>query len=407
MSSPCLYINTRGEAHTKHSYSAGTDYDQSPSKYYLRRILGWRPKDDKAAFHFGRAIEKAVEYGHDNDGRGFIEKFTDLWGPAKELALKYTKLEKNWENCLSMGIDMMRLYIIRQPSLPIPLGGASVFQREYAKEIYPGDPNYGGITDVGKLDVITYNEPAHPLLPVIKWQSDWGLLRPLIVDMKTSGVNYSSRPGMAAFDKQLRRYSWQSGIRDVAFLAFIKKGRGYKKNSIVTLLVDIGPFKAGTEMLVAGVYDEDVKGAWLVNNQLAMDSMDAAQGRKEDGGLDQTKAGKERKIRWLEENAVAVPEIDFTRQRLIFNAGRVTDESAVAAGWVAGRQVRDIVNSWRNNQWPDTFGVRYPNDDTNDPYFKAFSLGDTAFKEEHFTMSNPNEMDDLFNEDEPEVEDEE
>src|SRR5271155_857372 len=159
-----LYVNTKGEPHRKHSYSAGNDYDQSPLKYYLIRVLGWRGKDDKAAFLFGRAVEKAIEFYHDNNGRGIIERFQELWAPAKEIALTYTKREKDWATLNLMGTDMMKLYVMRQPTLPIPLGNASVFQREYAKEVFPGDENYGEIVDAGKLDIVTYVEPAHPML---------------------------------------------------------------------------------------------------------------------------------------------------------------------------------------------------------------------------------------------------
>ena len=400
-----LYLKTNGEHHQKHSYSAGSDYDQSPSKYYQRRILGWRERDDMARFMFGRAIERAVEYYHDNNATGIIEKFLELWAPAQLVqGIVYTKVEKDWETLKKMGVDMLKLYMIRQPSLPIPLGGGSVFQREYAKEVFPGDPNYGEIQDAGKLDIVCYVDPAHPMLAPIQWKPEYGLLRPLIVDMKTSGQDYDDRPGMAAFDKQLRRYSWQSGIRDVAFLTFVKKSLKYKKGSKVTLLKDAGVFKAGTEMLVAGTHED---GAYLVSSEMAMAAMDEAQGRKADGKLDTTKLATNRKSIWIENNALALGEKDFTRQRLQFNAGFVTQESADDAGQIAARQIVSIVNSWKNNKWPNTFGIRFPNDDRHDPYFRAFVLNDEAYKSEHFKVANPEEIDELFDDEpEPEGEDE-
>ena len=136
---PHLYINTKGEPWRKHSYSAGNDFDQSAFKYYLKRVVGWKERDNRASFLFGRAVEKAIEYYHDNNGTGIIEKFVELWAPALEVPdLKFTKLEKDWATLNHMGADMLRLYMIRQPSLPIPLGGGSVFQREYGKEVFPG-----------------------------------------------------------------------------------------------------------------------------------------------------------------------------------------------------------------------------------------------------------------------------
>jgi hypothetical protein len=404
---PELYVNTKGTPHRKHSYSAGNDYTRSPYLYYLKRIMGWREKDDMARFMFGRAIEKSVEFYHDNNGQGIIEKFKELWAPVKEIPnLVFTKVEKDWETLNRMGIDMCKLYVIRQPDLPIPLGGSSVFQREYAKEVFPGDPLYGEIQDAGKLDIVCYVDPCHPLLTPVKWKPEYGLLRPLIVDMKTAGQDYDERPGMPAFDDQLRRYSWQSGIRDVAFLAFVKKSLGYKKNSKVTLLTQVNVFKAGTEMIVAGIdngKDEMGKGVWLVSSQMAADEADNAQGYKEDESLDTTKAAKARRQAWLEENAYYVTESSFTRQKLQFNSGFVTTESANEIGIIAGKQIVQIVNSWKNNEWPNAFGIRYPHDDRRDPYFRAFVMKDENYKNEHFKLA-PAENDDLFDEDEPEPE---
>jgi hypothetical protein len=88
-----------------------------------------------------------------------------------------------------------------------------------------------------------------------------------------------------------------------------------------------------------------------------------------------------------------------TRQRLQFNAGRVSEQSANDAGRIAARQIVGIVNAWKNNEWPDTFGIRYPKDDRNDSFFRAFSLGDEAYKKANFTKSDEKAFDDLFQED--------
>ena len=396
-----LYINSRGEPWRRHSYSAGNTYDQSPYKYYMSKVIGWREKEDMARFAFGHALESAIQFYHDNDGRGITEKFVELWAPAKDVSdMIYTKTEKDWPTLNRIGVDMTKLYAIRQPSLPVPLGAGSVFQREYAKEVFPGDPNYGEIEDVGRLDIVCYVDPKHSALVPVDWRAEFGPLRPLIVDIKTSGVDFPESMGMAAFDKQLRRYSWQSGIRDVALMWFVKKGLGYKKGSRVTLLINKGDYSAGTEMYIANAGKDRV---YLVGSQLAMASMDEAQGRKEDGSLDTTKAAVTRKMDWLTEHGLGVTEEDFTRQRLQFNAGFVTADSANDAGQIAGRQIVQIVNSWKNKQWPNTFGIRYPHDDRRDPFFRAFVLGDKVYQEEHFRMANPDEVDNLFEED-PEAE---
>lgn len=401
---PHLYINRRGLPHKKHSYSAGNVYDQSPFKYFLQKIEGWREPDNRGTFLFGRAIEEAIQFHHDHSGQGAVEDFRARWNAHKDnTKATYTKTEKDWQNLFFVGTEMLKLYVIRQPSLPIPLGGGVSFQREYAKEVFSGDPLYGEIEDCGKLDIVAYVDPAHPMLAKLEWKPEYGVTRPLIIDIKTSALDFPEQPGIAAFDKQLRRYSWQSGIRDVALLWFVKKGRSIQKGSSVTLLIDTGEFKAGEEAVVAKVEEELV---WLVRNDFMLDEMTKAQGVKADGKTDQTNAAKERAFKWLQLNGTPVKEEDITKQRLQFNCGFVTIESANEAGSIAARQIVQIVNSWKTygtKPWPSEFGVRFPHDDRNDPYFRAFVLRDEGFKRDYFTRSEET-VDDVFAE-ESEVED--
>lgn len=394
-----LYITTKGVPWRKHSYSAGNDFDQSPLKYFLRRVQGWKPKDNKAAFLFGRALEEAIQYYHENNGTRAIETFVAKWSAHKDnVEIKYTKTEKDWENLNQNGIDMMRLYMIRQKQYPIPMGAQSIFQREYSKEVYPGDPNYGEIEDAGKLDIVCYVDPNHPMLPQVNWNPANGILRPLIVDIKTGGKDFHETQGMAKFDMQLRRYSWLANIPDVAFLWFKKAGQSLSKGCSVTLLEDVdgcGNYPAGTEMFVAYEGDEDV---WIVPTEYHITEMDNAQGRKE-GRLDTTKAAIARKNEWLTANALPVPRGALTRVRVQFNAARITPDEAAAAGRVAGRQIQGIVNAWKTNTWDNTFGVRYPHDDTTDPYFIAFVLGDEKYRTLNFTKTDESLLDELFTED--------
>jgi hypothetical protein len=400
-----LYIGPSGKPHQKHSYSAGNTFDQSPLKYFLQKVKGWHERDNKASFLFGRALEESIQFYHDHGG-GAIEDFQRRWNAHKETPdLKYTKAEKDWENLYSVGTDMIKLYIIRQPSLPIPLGGASAFQREYSKEVFIGDETYGGIEDAGKLDIVAYVDPAHPSLAKLEWRSEYGMLRPLIVDIKTAAVDFPEERGMAAFDLQLRRYSWLSGIRDVSLLWLKKTSRNIQKGSSITLLEDAGDYKAGEEAVVAKVDDETV---WIVRNDFMLGEMENAQGKKADGKTDQTNSAKQRAFEWLQANGRAVSSAAITKQRLQFNSGFVTLESANEAGQIAARQIVEIVNSWKkykdSTPWPSTFGVRFPKDDRNDPYFRAFVLKDEQFKKEYFKKSDEETLDDLFAEPEGEEE---
>lgn len=396
-----LYINSKGTAWRKHSYSAGNDYDSSPVKYFLRRVMGWKERDNKARLRFGRALEEAIQFHHEN-GFGGVENFLERWAKhEKDDTLIYTKTEKDWKQLNRIGYEMMKLYLIKQPKLPIPLGGRSLFQKEYSREVFPGDPNYGEIDDAGKIDIIAMNDPNHPMLPKVDWDSSKGILRSLIVDIKTSGVDFPDIPGVAAFDKQLRRYAWLSGISDVAILWFKKCGPGLQKGSSATLLEDTGEefFAAGDEVVVAANEDE---GVYIVRDDFFIEQMSDYQGYS-NGRLDTSKAGKTRKSEWLEDNAVLVQPDVLTRQRIQFNVGRVTSESAEEAGMIAARQIIEIVNAWKNKKWPNTFGVRFPNDDTRDPYFRAFVLKDKMFKDQNFIQSDEASLNDLFTDEDTEA----
>jgi hypothetical protein len=395
-----LYVNSKGQAWRKHSYSAGNTWAQSPLKYYLQKILGWKEVENKARFALGKAFENAIQWHHEHNGEGAVERFKQEWQVyADNKELQYTKVEKDWANCLKIGIDWIKLYIIRQPSLPIPMGGQTSFQREFSREVFVGDPTYGEIEDAGKLDIVAYVDPQHPLLPKLDWKPEYGPLRPLIIDIKTAGQDFPEAYGIAAYDTQLRRYSWQSGIRDVALLWFVKKSLTLQKGSSVTLLEAAGNFKAGDEAVIAQIDEDDVI---LVANDFLVEEMEKAQGKKPDGKTDQTKAAKERRDIWLQQFGVKVPSEIITKQRLQFNAGYVTIESAEDAGQIAKNQIVQIVNAWHQksngNQhaYANTFGIRFPHDDRQDPYFRAFVLGDEAYKNLTFTKSDEDTLDDLF-----------
>lgn len=391
-----LYINQRGQEWRKHSYSAGNTFDQCPFKYYLQKVEGWKEKETKARFLFGRALEEAIQWYHEHNGVGAVEHFIEKWrAHADNKELTYTKVEKDWPTLYQTGVQMVKLYVIRQPSLPIPLGGQTLFQKEFGKEVFPNDPNYGGIEDVGKLDILSYVDPAHPLLPKVNWRPEYGPFRPIIIDIKTAGNAFPEQYGMAAYDVQLRRYSWHTGVRDVALLWFVKKSHKIQKGSNVTLLEDVGSFKAGTEMIVAAM-DEDTP--ILLANESFIAEMERIQGRKEDGKLLQTNVAKARRDEWLLNFGAKVSTEKLTKQRLQFNAGFVTVESANDAGEIAGRQIVNIVNARTRNAWPNTFGIRYPHDDRSDPYFRAFVQKDQMYRDQNFTKAG-DDFDDLFADD--------
>lgn len=395
-----LYIDSNGDEKTRHSYSAGIEFDTSPLKFKLKRILGWREKDSKAALLFGRALESAVQFYHENEGKGGVEEFVRLWVAHKNNdKLTYTAKEIDWHNLNQAGMDMMKIYAIRQPSLPIPMN--TRFQREFLKEVFPGDERLGGIEYYGKLDAMPNVDPHHLLLPKIEWKESDGLFRPVIVDMKTSGMAVDYEPGEVAYDIQLRSYAWLTGVFDVALLTFLKNpSTGLKKGSTVTLLADAErELKAGDEAIVAVVNKDEQFTVYLLKDDAAMDQLDLAQGRKDNGNLDTTKAATERKQAWIEQHGILMPQYKLSRQRLQFASGRVSKASAADAGRIAAGQIVRIVNAWEQNDYPNTFGIRYPHDDRRDPFFQAFVKGDNVFRDSWFEQRN-----DEFFEDEIEIE---
>ena len=393
-----LYISQNGVPWTKHSYSAGQTFDISPLKYKLQKVDGWREKDTKASFKFGRALESALQFFHENGGAGGLEEFTRLWAEHKDnKEITYTKTEGDWARLNRAGREMMILYGIRQPSLPLPLE-TSIFQREIEKEVFPGHEKLGGITHAGKLDVIVKVDPNHPMLPKVKWEEKYGMFRQLIVDIKTSGLDFDDRPGMCAFDSQLRNYSWLTGIRDVAFLWFKKTGHKLGKGRSVTLLTNSAKFAAGDEAVVCAVVGDQ---AYIVRNDDELEKMEMAQGRKpgvdgKKGALMTTKDADARKFEWLQQNADLVDTDVLTRQRVQFNAGIVQKQYAEDAGAVVARQITGIVNCWETKNWPMEFGVRFPKDSRKDSYFKAFVEDDKMFREQYFIKSSGDNFDDLI-----------
>ena len=383
-----------GSEHHKHSYSAGQDFDASPLKYKLKKLDGWREKDNKGSFKFGRALEQAMQFHCENGGQGGFAEFTRLWSEFKDAKdITYTKTERDWESLNRSGQELMIIFAEILPKLPIPLD-TSIWQREIEKEVFPGNEEFGGITHAGKLDILTKVDPHHPMLPTVgKWGPERGLFRNLIIDIKTSALDFDERQGMCAFDSQLRNYSWLTGIRDVAFLWCKKSGHKLGKGRSVTFLTYSTKYKAGDEAVVASMAGEQ---CWVVKNDIELERMEEAQGHSPAGKLLNTKESDARKDVWLQANAELVDNEILSRQRIQFNAGIVKDQFAEDAGAVVARQITGIVNCRKMNQWPMEFGVRFPKDSRKDSFFRAFVEDDKMFREQNFTQSSDGNFDDLI-----------
>jgi hypothetical protein len=386
----CLYVNSKGQPWRKHSYSAGNLWDNCQYFYYLQKVLGYKQKESYARFAFGRALEESIQFFCEHNGLDSVDDFVRRWAIYKDNGeFSYTATEKNWATCNEIGRDMIRLLQVQIPKLPIYTNGRSIFQREYEREVFPGDKNYGGIFDAGRIDIISYAEPGHPMLPKIEWKSENGLYRPIVIDIKTAAQELAEQPGIVSFDAQLKRYSSLTGIKDVAMLWFVKKALGLKKGYNVTMLETTGSFLAGEEAVIAKLEDNFV---WVVKTDFMVDEMDKVkkQGKPED----------EEQIahNWLNQHGAKVKLTDVTKQKLQFSSGVVSPAEAEDAGRTAARQIIEIVNACKTGVYTRNYGIRYPRDDRNNPYFRAFVLQDEMFKKQNFTKVDEESFDDLFKE---------
>ena len=306
-----LYIKN-GYNVTRHSYSAGQDYDSCPRRYQLARVQGWKEKVRRAALEFGNCVESALQHFHKTGckpGSG-VDEFKRQWldfGPetpaGKELT--YSEREGDWNDLYKAGAEMLALYGIKWKSfgytIPDP---KKSFQTSFRKKVFPG-------SELDDLEYVAYVD----LLGV---QADGKT--PIVVDIKTSGVGLPDPPELLQLDPQLRDYAWVSGFSDIAFLWFQKVKIGdYKKGDQVTFLQGHGDFKPGDTAEV-------------------------------------TKGGAKVFI-----GTVEVPADVLTKQRVLFVKTTVSAEDQREAGELIGRQIVEIESSGRKGLYPKKPGVRFPN----------------------------------------------
>jgi len=76
-----LYVSASGREVTHASSSSLDTYRLCRRKFKLSRIDGWRQKEKKASREFGKCIESAVQYYHDNGLKSgeAVTEFQRLW----------------------------------------------------------------------------------------------------------------------------------------------------------------------------------------------------------------------------------------------------------------------------------------------------------------------------------------
>jgi hypothetical protein len=330
-----LYINSKGLAVTRHSYSGGDSFSYCARKYYLERVQGWAEKVQRSSTFFGIALEKGITFYHQRrlDVAGAVAEFVRLWAESKDKPYTYTKSDLDWDRLNLTGQELIKLYAIRYPTFPYVVTNPQDFQVETHFEVFPGT-KLAGLEFTSYIDLIAQLKDG---------------VTPLIIDIKTSGKDV---PELTVLDPQLRSYSWVKSYPNVAFLWFRKMGRSISKGDTVTLLETRADWKAGTDAIVML---KDAFGIWVTQNHQIVDDMDAK-------FVGKSKAVEAARQQYIEANSIFMPESIITKQRVQFKMAVITPESADDIGRSIKRDVINIAAANEKEFWPMQSGVRFPNE---------------------------------------------
>lgn len=384
-----LYVDSRGRPITRFSYSAGGDFHFCQKFFYHRRIAGWRDREQRGSLEFGKAIESAVQFHHSNNFEGAADYFTKLWDVHKtNTELTYTQTEGSWEELALSGRELIQLYAIQLPKLPIAYEPAPRFQIKYSKEVFPGT-ELAGIEFVAYVDMLAFDRIPDGTVRTPSMER-----RKQLIDIKTSGVMLPETPGILALDQQLRTYAWVTGISNVGFLNFVKTNRSIKAGMEVTLLQDIGDLKAGRRVIVAANNtDEEVQPLFdslpvtVLDGEAQYDEMKKAIGDKP-----ASKAGKENKINFLARVGKQVSAASITKQRIQFLTACIDQEAQEEVATQVGADIAQIVHSSKNNQFFKQGGIRFPNNICSNCSCLGLCLKDDRLRDERLKRDDSEDV---------------
>lgn len=340
-----LFTNYAGYPTTRFSYSMGTDFKTCKKLFQLKRLVGFKERDRRAAMEIGNVIEEALKLYHEGGckpGTG-VDEFKRLWLPFKTAELTYGAKDGDWSDMYRTGSEMLALYEVKWRSF----GYANPkFQRSYVKEVFPGS-DLAGIEFVAYVDMLVDMEYAD------------GKGHPGIVDIKVSGAGLDTTENLLRLDPQLRSYAWVSGIPDVAFLWMERhKPGGYKKGDKVTMLAPLDmndtrgtPIEAGVPMVV---HSNTALGV------IVLFPADYDRLEKESENL-KGNALAAVKDKWAAAGFLA-QEHEITKQRISFTMVNIPPEDREEQGEAIGQQIAEIAAANRRQAWPKEPGIRWPND---------------------------------------------
>jgi PD-(D/E)XK nuclease superfamily len=179
-----------------YSYTQINQYLRCPRSYRYRYLDGWREKDTRAAMVFGRCFEAALAAYF--DGRDCTAVLFKEWEAYREASLDFGK-GGSWDKLLHQGVHLLHLFA-QDDRVRIPQPKKNL-QLKVLRAFPNGSEFVSYIDAIGQLDGREY-----------------------LIDWKTTTSRYPEEPdGLLSLDPQLICYSWITGIRDVAFVVFVRK----------------------------------------------------------------------------------------------------------------------------------------------------------------------------------------
>lgn len=357
-----LYKSEKGFQAKNHSYSGGTLWETCPKKYYYKKIQGWTEKEDGPALAFGNAFEAAHKYYHVHGrekGSG-VDEFKVLWFHHKDdPAIKYTEKSGSWEDLLRVGVELMRLYEVTLPTLPIM---NEEFQVKQVVDLFPVSPDYSGLGYDARADMLCTVPNEHPLLPALAG----GSTRRLVIDIKTSSNSYPSDPRMSALDEQLIDYSWVFDIPTVAFLVFVKNPSSVTTGDWVTVLEG----ERACKSYIA--YDINEERILVLPKTLYEEFQDRKKEIKGKGSKDRV-AELETEYFY---KAFRYKREDLTKQKIQFLPAVIDQETREDAKLCAMIEAREIADSYSEKFFPKKSGIRFPNRKCPECSYRGICLGD-------------------------------
>ena len=401
-----LYRNSQGKDVTHTSYSSRSTFRKCPRQFQLERIHGWSDKSQRGAPLFGKCIEAGLQ-AYEESGRvheSGIKVFRRLWEEVKLTPgfehLIYTATETSWDQLMKSGEQLMLLYELKAPHLPIV---KPLFQQRIRKTIFPGT-NLCMLENVAVLDILSFPPWDHKMLSPITQQDAQGghddqhPYRELIIDVKTAGKDFPT--ALVSLDPQLAEYAWQTRIPDVAFLWFVKCSLGFKRGSRIALLVARPPLWAGWEGFVLDV-SEDEKGA----QALSIGSWDALQ--KYEAAV---KGVRGKKLDELKQNLIltghgdgsilTVAPSDVTKQRIQFAAARLTEEDMDEVGRSVAQTTVEMVRAHEQDFYEKQPSVRFPNERCGFCSMRFHCLHDADGRDKNLTRRGEEWLDGIDQENE-------